>query len=127
MSKKNETGNLRELISSIKNCFQPSREDVQNLAYYIYVAEGGVEGRDLNHWMEAETHLIYSKIHDFLDHSIVKTEVEKYSKTFSCRSEQLTISKKTRSIKSSKPDAFIPFRNRNKKVDLEAAYIGGAD
>jgi hypothetical protein len=37
---------------------RPTREEIELLAYNIYVSRGSVEGHDLEHWLEAERELI---------------------------------------------------------------------
>ncbi len=36
---------------------QPSREDIARYAYLIWEQEGRPAGRDVVHWLQAETHL----------------------------------------------------------------------
>ena len=36
---------------------RPSREEIELLAYNIYVSRGAVDGHDLEHWLEAEREL----------------------------------------------------------------------
>ena len=38
--------------------FTPSAEEVARKAYFVYVNEGSPDGRDVQHWLDAEAHLI---------------------------------------------------------------------
>ena len=37
--------------------FAPSADEVARMAYFSYVNEGSPEGRDVQHWLDAEAHL----------------------------------------------------------------------
>jgi hypothetical protein len=38
--------------------FVPSADEVARRAYFSYVNEGSLPGRDVQHWLEAEAHLL---------------------------------------------------------------------
>jgi hypothetical protein len=38
--------------------FVPSKEAVAERAYYIFLNQGGTNGYDLDHWLEAELQLV---------------------------------------------------------------------
>jgi hypothetical protein len=56
--------NLEEVAAEIKEATEPSREDVQRLAYDIYESEGRCDGQDIDHWAQAEAQLTASRLHD---------------------------------------------------------------
>ena len=37
---------------------RPAREEIELLAYHIYVSRGAVDGHDLEDWLEAERELV---------------------------------------------------------------------
>ena len=43
---------------------QPTHEEIALCAYLIWVREGYPEGRDKEHWYEAETQLHVTRAHD---------------------------------------------------------------
>ena len=43
---------------------QLSHDEIEICAYCIWVQEGKPEGRDLDHWLQAEMQLIASKPHE---------------------------------------------------------------
>jgi hypothetical protein len=49
--------------------FVPSPDEVARRAYFSYVNEGSVPGRDVQHWLEAEAHLLaernLTRVHGF--------------------------------------------------------------
>jgi hypothetical protein len=49
--------------------FAPSAEEVARRAYFSYVNQGSPQGRDVQHWLEAEAHLLAernrTRIHGF--------------------------------------------------------------
>ena len=53
---------------------QPPREDVSAIAYQIYLQEGRPQGRDLQHWLEAEAQLAGSPPVTVKTELTVKTE-----------------------------------------------------
>jgi hypothetical protein len=46
---------------------QPSPDEVSRRAYFRYLNEGSPTGRDVQHWLEAEAHMMaeISRIHGF--------------------------------------------------------------
>jgi len=38
--------------------FVPSKEEIEKRAYYIFLNNGGTNGYDLDHWLEAELQLV---------------------------------------------------------------------
>lgn len=36
---------------------EPSREEIEQRAYYLYLARGCAEGQEIEHWLEAEREL----------------------------------------------------------------------
>ena len=44
-------------ISPMDRNYVPSREEVAKRAYYIFLNQGGYNGSDLDHWLEAELQL----------------------------------------------------------------------
>ena len=38
--------------------FAPSADEVARRAYFSYVNQGSLPGRDVQHWLEAEAHLL---------------------------------------------------------------------
>jgi len=38
--------------------FAPSADEVAGRAYFAYLNEGSLPGRELKHWLEAEAHLL---------------------------------------------------------------------
>lgn len=47
---------------------KPSRDEVARKAYSIYQARGCPQGQDLQHWLEAETHVIGARNPGRLQH-----------------------------------------------------------
>jgi hypothetical protein len=49
--------------------FTPSADEVARKAYFSYVGEGSLPGRDVQHWLEAEAELIaernQTRVHGF--------------------------------------------------------------
>jgi phosphotransacetylase len=49
--------------------FAPSAEEVARRAYFSYVNQGSPQGRDVQHWLEAEKHLLEernrARVHGF--------------------------------------------------------------
>jgi hypothetical protein len=45
---------------------QPDREEIEQLANEIYIAEGCPEGKDLEHWLQAEVQLLAYRIHEWM-------------------------------------------------------------
>jgi hypothetical protein len=45
---------------------QPAREEIEQLAHEIYESEGCPEGKDLEHWLQAEVQLLGHRIHEWL-------------------------------------------------------------
>ena len=42
---------------------RPSAEELARKAYFTYLNEGSPEGRHVQHWLDAEAHLIYPRVH----------------------------------------------------------------
>jgi hypothetical protein len=57
-----------ELIQS-QNNFAPSAEEVARKAYFSYVNDGSLPGRDVQHWLKAEADLLaernLTRVHGF--------------------------------------------------------------
>jgi hypothetical protein len=57
-----------ELIQS-RNDFVPSADEVARRAYFSYVNDGSLPGRDVQHWLEAEADLLaernLTRVHGF--------------------------------------------------------------
>jgi hypothetical protein len=57
-----------ELIQS-QNDFVPSADEVARKAYFSYVNEGSLPGRDVQHWLKAEADLLaernLTRVHGF--------------------------------------------------------------
>jgi hypothetical protein len=55
--------------SKVEKEFVPSADEVARRAYFTYVNEGSLPGRDVQHWLEAEAKLIeernLTRIHGF--------------------------------------------------------------
>ena len=53
--------------------FAPSADEVARRAYFCYVNEGSRPGRDVQHWLEAEAHLLaernLTRVHAFHNRS----------------------------------------------------------
>jgi len=49
--------------------FAPSADEVARRAYFSYVNQGSLPGHDLQHWLEAEAHLLaernLTRVHGF--------------------------------------------------------------
>jgi phosphotransacetylase len=49
--------------------FAPSADEVARRAYFSYVNQGSPQGRDVQHWLEAEAHLLaernLTRVHGF--------------------------------------------------------------
>ena len=49
--------------------FVPSPDEVARRAYFTYVNQGSLPGRDVQHWLEAEAHLLaqrnLTRVHGF--------------------------------------------------------------
>jgi len=43
--------------------FAPSRDEVARRAYFSYVDQGSLQGREMHHWLVAEAELIAERIH----------------------------------------------------------------
>jgi hypothetical protein len=60
-------------LNQNKTDFTPSADEVARRAYFTYVNQGSRPGHDVQHWLEAEEHLIAerdrSRIHGFHKHS----------------------------------------------------------
>ncbi len=56
-------------LSQNKIDFAPSADEVARRAYFSYVNEGSRQGHDVQHWLEAEAHLLAernrTRIHGF--------------------------------------------------------------
>ena len=52
-----------------ENTFAPSPDEVARRAYFTYVNQGSLPGHDVQHWLEAEAHLIeernLTRVHGF--------------------------------------------------------------
>jgi hypothetical protein len=48
------SGNDHDLTADFDSPNQPSQEDIETLAYLMFLNEGGVHGNHLRHWREAE-------------------------------------------------------------------------
>ena len=46
--------------------FFPTHEQIANCAFFIYLNEGSPNGRQAEHWHQAETQLIADRFHDML-------------------------------------------------------------
>jgi hypothetical protein len=57
-----------ELIQS-RNDFVPPADEVARRAYFIYVNDGSLPGRDVQHWLKAEADLLaernLTRVHGF--------------------------------------------------------------
>jgi Protein of unknown function (DUF2934) len=57
-----------ELVQS-PNDFMPSADEVARRAYFSYVNDGSLPGRDVQHWLEAEADLLaernLTRVHGF--------------------------------------------------------------
>lgn len=42
----------------------PTDEEIARYAYYLWETEGRIHGRDLDYWLQAETHLIAARQQD---------------------------------------------------------------
>jgi len=53
--------------------FVPSADEVARRAYFSYVNQGSLPGRDVQHWLEAEAELLaernLTRVHGFHNHS----------------------------------------------------------
>ena len=49
--------------------FAPSPDEVARRAFFSYLNQGSLPGRDVQHWLEAEAHLLaernLTRVHDF--------------------------------------------------------------
>ena len=61
-----QAGTSEELTRNIINP-KPSPEEVSRSAYFRYLNEGSPSGRDVQHWLEAEAHVMaeISRVHGF--------------------------------------------------------------
>jgi hypothetical protein len=61
-------GGTAEFIQS-RIDYEPPAEEVARRAYFTYVNEGSLPGRDVQHWLEAEAHLLaernLTRVHGF--------------------------------------------------------------
>ncbi|HBA84153.1 MAG TPA: hypothetical protein DCZ95_08675 [Verrucomicrobia bacterium] len=51
------------LAPAVRSCptemaFKPTQDEVARMAYEIYLMEGCPQGRDVQHWLEAETRML---------------------------------------------------------------------
>jgi len=57
-----------EVVQS-PNDFEPSADEVARRAYFSYVNEGSLPGRDVQHWLKAEADLVaernLTRVHGF--------------------------------------------------------------
>jgi hypothetical protein len=47
-----------------KNFQAPTDEEIARYAYFLWETEGGIHGRDLDYWLQAEKHLIAARQQD---------------------------------------------------------------
>lgn len=62
MKRRNRNANTQSRVTSKENAAKPqlpapTREQIQKRAYEIYSARGGVPGRELDDWLQAEHEL----------------------------------------------------------------------
>ena len=74
-------GSTHKFKSSVEKTIEtniaarPTRDEVAAIAYQIYLQEGRPEGRDLQHWLEAEAQLAASPPMSIKTEMTVKTEI----------------------------------------------------
>ena len=57
------TATVADIIES-RSAFRPSPAEVAKKAYFSYLNEGSIHGRDEKHWLEAEAQLIAGIAHE---------------------------------------------------------------
>ena len=78
----------------------PTHDEIAAQAYQIYLREGCVEGRDMDHWLQAESELRMRVISQDTDRAETKPSNERFART---EADQAP-----RSQRNNKPDSILP-------------------
>lgn len=73
------------MTTESKKFQEPTEQEIAEYAYFLWISEGRVEGRDLDYWLQAKAQLVTARAHEagtLESMSSRKTTVEKSAPLF---------------------------------------------
>lgn len=74
----NAAHSINIMTTQLKNFQEPTEQEIAEYAYFLWESEGRIDGRDVDYWLQAKTHLTTVRQHEAgLLKQSQKTSVEK--------------------------------------------------